>query len=453
MNIIVLGDIMLDINHFSKIERNAPESDNVPIYNVYETTFHLGGAANVSHNLYNINANVELISIIGDDYYGKKMIDILDKKKIPNKLWIDNTRTTTQKNRIFYNNILKTRYDIENTHEISSLLEEEIFNYIKSKKTAAIILSDYNKGCATKTLMKNIIKYANENNIYTFVDPKNDYLKYQSCFCFKPNLKEAIGISKTDDLIETIDFLKENIKYVNLVLTCGKDGIILNNIENKINHKKYIEVVDVTGSGDIVLAVLVYHFLLTKDIQFACNISNYIAGISVKSIGNYIVSKEDLDHYLLFTSKIINGTEIEKISRLSRLNETIVFTNGCFDILHSAHIELLQYSKKQGDLLIVGLNSDDSIRRLKGITRPINNIIERSTILSLFDFVDYIIIFNEDTPFHILQHLKPDIIIKGSDYTKENIIGKEFCKEVKLFSYIKDKSTSLIIEQIKNNYL
>lgn len=452
MNIIVFGDVMLDINYFSKIERNAPESDNVPIYNVYETSFHLGGAANISHNLHNINANVELISVIGNDYYGTKITSILDKKKIPNKLWIDNTRTTTQKNRIFYNNTLKTRYDIENTHEISCLLEEEIFNYIKSKKTDAIILSDYNKGSATKTLMQNIIKYANENDIYTFVDPKNDYLKYQSCFCFKPNLKEATEISKTHDLIETIDFLKKNIKYVNLVLTCGKEGIILNNIENKINHKKDIQVVDVTGSGDIVLAVLVYYFLLTKDIQFACNISNYIAGIGTKSIGNYVLSKDDLDDYFLFTNKIINGTEIDKITRLSKLNKT-VFTNGCFDILHSAHIELLQYSKTQGDILIVGLNSDESITRLKGIKRPINNVIERSTILSLFDFVDYIIIFNEDTPFHILQHLKPDIIIKGSDYTKENIIGKEFCKEVKLFSYIKDKSTSLIIDKIKNNHL
>jgi len=457
MNIIVFGDIILDINYFSKIERIAPEASNIPIHNIYNIAYHLGGAANVSHNLHNLDTNIEFISVIGNDYYGEKISDLLNEKRIPNKLYIDKTRNTTQKNRIFFNNVLQTRYDIEDTHEISDELENEIFHYIISKKLDAIVISDYNKGCVKETLIKNIIKYANENNIYTFIDPKiHNYLKYQNCFCFKPNLKEATQISKSEDLNETITFIKKNVKCTNLVVTCGKDGILLNDMENKIKHKTDISVVDVTGCGDIVLSLLVYQFLLTNDLLLACNIANYIAGISTQTIGNYIINKEDFKrYYLLHTEIEINKTiydyEIEKIENISNNHKNIVFTNGCFDILHSAHIQLLQYSKKQGDILVVGLNSDESIKRLKGQERPINDITERTQILTLFDFIDYIIIFSDDTPFNIIKYLKPDIIIKGSDYNKDNVIGKEFCKEVKLFDYIKNKSTSLIIGKIKNN--
>jgi len=456
MNIIVFGDIILDINYFSKIERVAPEASNIPIHNIYNIAYHLGGAANVSHNLHNLDTNIEFVSVIGNDYYSEKISDLLNEKMIPNKLYVDKTRNTTQKNRIFFNNTLQTRYDIEDTHEISHELENEIFNYIISKKLDAIVISDYNKGCVKETLVKNIIKYANENNIYTFIDPKiHNYLKYQNCFCFKPNVKEATQISKSEDLSETIIFIKKNIKCTNLVLTCGKDGILLNDIENKIRHKKDINVVDVTGCGDIVLSLLVYQFLLTKDLLLACNIANYIAGISTQIIGNYIINKEDLNRYYLLDkqmeiNKVIHDHETDKIENIS-IHKNIVFTNGCFDILHSAHIQLLQYSKKQGDVLVVGLNSDESVRRLKGDTRPINNIDERSNILALFDFIDYVIIFSDDTPFSIIKSLKPDIIIKGSDYNKDNVIGKEFCKEVRLFDYITNKSTSLIIGKIKNN--
>lgn len=460
MNIIVLGDIILDIYYFSKIERVAPEANNIPIHNIHDVNYILGGAANVAQNLHNLDTNIELISIIGNDFYGEKIIKMLNQKSIKYKLFIDETRATTQKNRIYFNNSLSTRYDIENTHEISSIIENDIFNYILSfKKIDAIVISDYNKGCISESLIKNVIKYANENYIYTFIDPKiNNYLKYQNCFCFKPNLIEATQISKTNYIYETIHFIKEHIKCQNIIITCGKDGIILNNVENVVKHENDItDVVDVTGCGDIVMALIVYNFILTKDLLDACNMANYIAGISTRTIGNYIVSKEDINKYYMHKfkkntkiDKIIYNFEIAKIEQLSE-HKNIVFTNGCFDILHSAHIQLLQYSKKQGDILVVGLNSDKSIKKLKGSERPINNLVERTTILSLFDFIDYIVVFDEDTPFNIIKLLKPDIIIKGSDYSTKDVIGKEFCKEVKLFDYIQNKSTSSIICKIKNN--
>jgi D-beta-D-heptose 7-phosphate kinase/D-beta-D-heptose 1-phosphate adenosyltransferase len=450
MDVIVIGDIMLDINYYSYIYRNAPEA-NIPIHNIHHIDYLLGGAANIAHNLSNLNLSIELLSVIGNDETGIKLKTLLDHKKIKHKLFMDNERVTTQKNRIFNKNNLNIRYDIEDTKNINNEIANNLFDYIKNKKVKVIILSDYDKGVLTENLVKNIIEYSNNNNIYTFIDPKvKNFLKYKNCFCFKPNFYEAQEISKKTDVQDMIEFIKENINCKNLVLTLGKDGIMLNNINNHIFHKEDIKVTDVTGSGDIVLSILVYIFLSKKDLLLACKIANYIAGISVQVIGNYSLSKNDINNYYLNNpdSKIIYDTEISKIIELSKI-ENLVFTNGCFDILHSAHIQLLQYSKKQGDILVVGLNSDESIKRIKGEKRPINNQEERIKILSLFDFIDYIIVFNDDTPFNILKMLKPKILVKGSDYLIETIIGREFCKEIKLFNYIENKSTSLIINKIQ----
>ena len=230
--------------------------------------------------------------------------------------------------------------------------------------------------------------------------------------------------------------------------------MILNNTYNKIEHDEFINLVDVTGAGDTVLAVLVYSYLKDNDLLKASKMANYIGGKSVGVIGNYNITIDDINDYYKYemteiNSKIIYDYEIDKITRISK-KHNIVFTNGCFDILHSAHIELLKFAKNQGDVLVVGLNSDESIKRLKGETRPINNIDERAKILSLFDFIDYIIVFSDDTPLNIITMLTPDILIKGSDYNKENIIGKEFVKQIILFDFVENKSSTRVINKIKN---
>ena len=235
-----------------------------------------------------------------------------------------------------------------------------------------------------------------------------------------------------------------------------------------IEHEKKIQVIDVTGAGDIVLCIIVFVFLQSIDIVCATKIANYIAGKSVQTIGNYIVSLEDINEYYELEknknekyqdqNKIISNTynkilfdyEREKIKELSK-RKNIVFTNGCFDIIHSAHIKNLQFARSQGDILVVGLNTDASVKRIKGEKRPINNEEERSLLLSLFDFVDYIILFQEDTPLSILQLLQPTTLVKGSDYQKEQIIGSECVEKVVLFDYIKGKSSTCVINKILNN--
>jgi D-beta-D-heptose 7-phosphate kinase/D-beta-D-heptose 1-phosphate adenosyltransferase len=254
--------------------------------------------------------------------------------------------------------------------------------------------------------------------------------------------------NETKNIKDIIDTIKNKLICKNILLTCGKDGIYLNTIDNHITHNKYIKPIDVTGAGDIVLAVFSYIFLKEHDLVLAANIANYIAGKSVTQIGNYQVSNNDIfEYYFLNENKIIYDNENEKIKMLSELNNT-VFTNGCFDIIHSAHIKLLQFSKKQGELLVVGLNSDNSIKKIKGEKRPINNISERCELILSLNIVDYIIIFDNDNPYDILKKLKPKKIVKGGDYTKETIIGSEFCNEVMLFDYIEGKSTTLIVNKI-----
>lgn len=459
MNIIVIGDIMVDINYQSEITRQAPEAD-IPIYNILGTNYILGGASNVAQNLKNLETNVELISVIGNDIHGEIIQKILNEKNIQNKLFIDKERKTTQKNRIFNDNSIKVRYDIEDTDEVNNYIINDIVTYIINKKDInVIVISDYAKGLMTNELCEKIIEHSNKNNIYTFIDPKiKNYTKYKNCFCFKPNLIEAEYISHEKDIQKMIDFIKTNINCENIILTGGEKGIFVNNFLNNIKHNEIINVVDVTGAGDVVLSVLVYTYLLYKDILLASKISNYVAGKSVRTIGNYNLTSNDITEYFEINTKeikIMYDYENDKIKQIKNINKNkkIIFTNGCFDILHSAHIKLLQYAKKQGDILVVGLNSDDSIKRLKGPTRPVNNIDERSTILSLFEFIDYIIIFDDDTPLNIIKTLLPNVIVKGSDYSKENIIGIEYVEDALLFDYIKNKSTSLIIEKFKNNIL
>lgn len=442
---------MLDINYNSQVTRNAPEAD-IPIYNILDTNYILGGAGNVAHNLKNLGANVELVGLIGNDTYGTIIKKNLESKQIDHKLFIDN-RNTIQKNRIFLNNELNVRFDIEDTYDISNVIENEVIHYITNKgKIDAIIISDYDKGFVTEYLCQKVIKYANENNIPTFVDPKlKNFFKYKDCFLFKPNIVEAEKLTNCKNLDIIINSIKSSINCKNLLITRGKEGMILNSTTNKIEHDSIINLVDVTGAGDIVLSVLVYIFLRGGDLLKACKVANYVAGKSVGVIGNYTISQNDIDEYLdnnVITSKIIYDHEIGKIEKISK-HKNIVFTNGCFDILHSAHIKNLQFAKSNGDILVVGLNSDESIKRLKGQDRPINNISERSSILSLFDFVDYIIIFSDDTPLNIIKLLKPNIMIKGSDYKKEDIVGAEFADKIILFDFISGKSSTNIINKIK----
>jgi len=448
MKIIVIGDIILDTNHHCNTTRNAPEAD-IPVYNVLYTNNILGGAGNVAKNLQNLGSCVEIVSIIGNDYAGSQIKTLLNNSSIKNTLFTDNTRKTTQKTRIFFDNILMNRYDIEDTYNISSEMEKNILQYIKSiVDIDAIIFSDYNKGVLTPHICKELISYANSKNIFTFVDPKpNNAIKYKNCFCFKLNLMEGETISSKKSKNDIINYMKTYIECKHVVLTCGENGLYIDCINQHTYNNFPANVVDVTGCGDTVLVVIAYVYLKTFDIIKSCKIANYVARKCVSVIGNHQISPTDIDD---FVDTIILDSETCKLNMLSTMSKNIVFTNGCFDIIHSAHIKLLQFAKKLGDILVIGINSNASIKRLKGELRPINDITERCALLQNLGFVDYIIIFDDDTPMHILSLIKPNIIVKGGDYTKETIIGGEYAKEIVIFDYINGISSTNMISKITN---
>jgi len=431
MNVLVVGDVMIDTNHYCKSFRTAPEAD-IPVYNVVKTTHILGGAANVAINLKNLGCNVFIVSVNGADKMHFKMQKLFREQKIYPTIFVDEDRKTTNKIRIFNDETLVNRHDIETVSDIDEWKEQSIIEFIcQTKNLDAIIISDYAKGVITTKLCETIIDFANKHGIRTFVDPKtNNHLKYRNCFLFKPNWVEATAIvSKKnmnfdDDIVKII---KEEISCQHAIVTCGKNGIYYDKKQNHVCIPSEKPVIDVTGSGDVVLSILVYSILKLNNLHMSCYIANIIATKGTQTVGNYNITLRDYTDavnryktiYLLidvmpFQNKIIKDSEKLKIIKISELPD-IVFTNGCFDIIHSAHIKLLRYAKSLGKTLIVGLNSDSSIRRLKGQKRPINNETERCELLKSLGFIDYIILFQDDTPRMILSHLKPNFIVKGGD--------------------------------------
>lgn len=449
--IIVIGDIILDANHYVESTRTAAEA-NVPVYTIINTQNILGGAANVAKNINNLCSNVTLISIVGNDANGQIITKLLDDASINHKLLICDRHTTT-KTRLIHKNNIVNRHDLETTDDISVDLETEILEYLYSLPDIhSIVISDYNKGVVTTSLCEKIIRFANENGIYTFVDPKTtNYMKYKGCFLFKPNLNEGKQIANAKNKYDVVENIKRDLECKHVVLTCSEEGIYYNHFLYKpLNNN--INVIDVTGCGDTVLSVLVYSWLINADINKAIRVANYVAKKSTCVIGNYNLTRADIAEYV---NPVIYDSETDQIANLKKIYDgsNVVFTNGCFDIIHSAHIRLFNFCKKQGDVLIVGLNTDESIKRFKGESRPINNIEERCNLLINLNIIDHIIIFGDDSPLNILKQLRPNIMIKGGDYTKESVIGGEHAGNVIIFDYINDISTTNTIFKINKSYM
>lgn len=481
MNVIVIGDIMLDINYLSTITRNAPEANHIPVHKIHDVEYILGGAANVALNLNRLGINLELISCIGGNEYHhnfKKLTDILNEKNVKFKLFIDkNKKCITTKNRIIHSGNICARYDVEDDSDISEDVSNEILSYIKSKiNVTAILISDYNKGVITDYLCTKVINYCNDGGIYTFIDPKiKNIYKYKNCFCFKPNMHESIALTKTKttDISNMFVEIKNSLQNTHTIITDGENGLYVDNVFNHITHDKKISLVDVTGAGDVVVSVLLYCFLsFNKDILTAAAIANYIGGKSVQVLGNYTICLKDIEegynalilkHHEnqppmsrisiieLPTKKILVDADVEELESFQ--NKNVVFTNGCFDIVHSGHLKLLNYCRNQGEIFIVGLNSDESVKKLKGDSRPINSVLERSEFLLDLNIVDYVVVFNDDNPYNIIKMIKPKTLVKGGDYRKEIIVGSDIVDNVFIFDYLENKSSTRIINKILNAHI
>jgi D-beta-D-heptose 7-phosphate kinase/D-beta-D-heptose 1-phosphate adenosyltransferase len=292
------------------------------------------------------------------------------------------------------------------------------------------------------------------------IDPKNNFYKYQNAYMIKPNKKElsvatGIEINSKEDLLKAGWALKDELNLEYLLVTLSEDGMALFGEEFIQIPTLAKEVFDVTGAGDTVLASLGYFLAKNDNLVDAMHFANAAAAVVVGKVGSAVVTIDEILHYEKnidnsVEHKIVNFDEIEELSEsLHKDNKKIVFTNGCFDILHLGHVKYLQKARALGDVLIVGVNSNESVSRLKGPTRPVNDEFDRAYLLASLEVVDYVVIFKEDTPYSLIKKVKPDILVKGADYKDKEVVGSDIAKEVKLIEFVDGKSTTSIIERMK----
>lgn len=462
--ILVIGDLMIDNYLWGSSNRISPEAP-VPIVHINSESSSLGGAGNVINNLKSLGAKIDVISVIGDCENSQKLKELLKSININTKHLITQpNRIASKKSRVIVSKQQVARYDQENTEEISPDSENLIIENFKKliKNYEVLLLSDYGKGVLTDKLTQSLINIAKKNNIKVLVDPKGlNYSKYKGAYLLTPNKKEAseatsINIKDNRTLNNAIIKLKSDLNLTVSLITLSEDGIAIYDDELRIHPTISREVFDVTGAGDTVLASLGFALACGVDIDKAVEFSNLSAGVVVGKIGSATAS---INEIIELESSIKNSTidgciktisEITSLSyQLNSNSKKIVFTNGCFDILHIGHVRYLEEAKNHGDILIVGINSDRSTVALKGEGRPINSQLDRAVIIAGLKAVDYVVIFDQDTPYELIKAIKPHILVKGGDYKGKKVAGEDIVDELVLVNFINGKSTTLTIEKIQ----
>lgn len=451
--ILVIGDIVVDEYFYCESSRISPEAP-VMILNTLSSEKRLGGAANVYNNLKSLGADAFIVSVIGIDENTSFLTSNLE-----GTLLLESERINPLKRRFISKNQQIIRIDTEKVQSIK--LETELLSEIFKigKNFDCIILSDYAKGVFSENLIREVIEFCRINSIPVLVDPKGiDFSKYSGATLLTPNKLEAaiaLGIDciNNHNLEYAIRKLKKEFDLKFGIITLSEDGIALLDKNMEIVPSIAEEVYDVTGAGDTVIAALAIGISNNLDIKDACIFANFAASVSVKKFGNATVKFEEIIHLNSTMSKIVDIEILTGVLQNKHKDQKIIFTNGCFDILHFGHIRYLEKSKKLGDVLIVGLNSDESVKSLKGNNRPINKQNERVTVLAALSFIDYIVIFEDLDPYNLIKQIKPDILVKGADYEGKEVIGSELVNEVVLMPFEQGYSTSSIINKISSNII
>jgi len=462
--VLVVGDLMIDQYLWGKSERISPEAP-VQVISIKNESATLGGAGNVINNLKALGANVDIISVVGNCEISNELKQLLKNTKISTKYLItQNDRITSKKSRVISSQQQVIRFDRESTDEISLNSQDNILKIFKKiiKNYEIILLSDYGKGVLTSNLTCSLINIANKHSKKVLVDPKGkDFSKYKGAYLLTPNKKEAsiateININNDSSLTKALIQLKSNYNLGVSLITLSEHGIAIYDNKLSILPTTSKEVFDVTGAGDTVLASLGFALACEYDINTSVKFANLAAGVVVGKIGSATATFNEIIEYESSLNKsssdahIKTKDEILILSKeLKHKGKKIVFTNGCFDLLHAGHVRYLEIAKSFGDVLILGLNSDNSVRKLKGPKRPINDQNDRAYILAALEAVDYVVIFEEDTPYNLISSIKPDTLVKGGDYKNKDVIGQDIVNELKLVEFFKGKSSSETIIKIQ----
>jgi D-beta-D-heptose 7-phosphate kinase/D-beta-D-heptose 1-phosphate adenosyltransferase len=465
--ILVIGDLMVDHYLWGSSDRISPEAP-VPVVRINNESRVLGGAGNVINNLKALNAKVDVMSVLGECEVSSELKLLLNEIEIDTQYLItEPKRISSKKTRIIAAQQQVVRYDQENSEEINKASQKVLLSNFRKRITGydCVLLSDYGKGVLTNELTQQLIKIAKQQSVKILVDPKGlDYAKYKGAYLLTPNKKEAseaTGINITDDasLACTIKQLKEECELDVSLITLSKQGVAIYDGEGLRNHPTQTrEVFDVTGAGDTVLASLGFALSCELDIDEAVKFANLAAGVVVGKIGSATATLNEIIEYESSLNKSTSNAHIKTLNEIAALSEElktrgkkIVFTNGCFDLLHAGHVRYLEVSKNFGDVLILGLNSDRSVAALKGEGRPINTQIDRAYILAALEAVDYVVIFDDDTPYDLINAIKPHTLVKGGDYKGKEVVGQDIAHELKLIQFVDGTSTTKTIKKIQQS--
>lgn len=440
--ILCIGDVMLDRFIYGTVERISPEAP-IPVFSIREERSMLGGAGNVARNLTSLGAHTTFLSVIGNDKTGHELIAMIGAEPLANPYLVtENGRISTTKTRFVAGMQQVLRADREIHAAITQATTERILDTARKEIQAhdVMLLSDYAKGLLTSDIVRELIAMAQGHGKPVLVDPKSrDFGLYEGATLISPNLHELANAAGVDvkseaDIIAAGRRLMADHAIANMLITRSRDGMLLLS-EDGANHPIPVraqEVADVSGAGDTAIATLTLMIAAGASLIEAAQLANLAAGIVVGRLGTAVVTPQDLKTALFAEERSDGVHKILPIDSAGaqaeqwrRDGKKVGFTNGCFDLMHSGHLALLSQARSQCDRLIVGLNSDASVKRLKGETRPVNGEIERALMLAALSAVDMVVIFEEDTPLQILEQIRPDLLIKGSDYQKHEVVGYE----------------------------
>ncbi len=471
--VLVIGDLILDRYLRGEVKRISPEAP-IPVMKLEEgePEDRLGGMANVAHNLLRLGASVFCAGVVGDDPSGRFLCQkLIDAGADVLGVIQANDRPTTRKTRMISLGQQILRLDREVSRDLTDASRTELIAAVVEAvgKVDLVAISDYAKGVVSDELIAATIKEAKEKNVPVVVDPKSlSFERYRGASVLTPNRKEAeeaTGITLDDRLSNIHELSSSILSSADLgavVITLGERGMFLarRSGESLLVPQQARSVYDVTGAGDTVLALLCRALAGGADLADAVQLANLGAGIVVGRLGASAVSPEELlsamsDSPYAVSPKILPLKDLVVALQERRdRGHRIVFTNGCFDILHPGHVKYLKFARSRGDLLVVGLNSDSSVRSLKGPTRPVQKEDERAEVLASLACVDHVVVFSDSTPLELVEAVRPDVLVKGEDWRDKGVVGREFVEayggEVSLAPMLPGVSSSEILRRVSD---
>ncbi len=473
--VMVVGDFILDVYIYGDATKISPEAP-VPVLKVAQTEYRCGGAGSVAVNLATFGAKVHCLGLIGDDRNGEILreklvaaeVDITGLLEVSDRPTISKQRLVGLAQHLHRQQLM--RVDHESEKPISDEVNKAILRAYEEKlpQIDIVCLQDDNKGLPGDALCRQMIRLANRAGKTILADPSltSDRSKYIGATVLTPNRQESsamvgFGVTSVETADKAADRLLRELKLQTVVITLDKEGAYLKT-ENagQLVPTRPRNVYDVTGAGDMVLAMLTMALAAGCEYETSVKLSNIAGGIEVGKFGAATVTIEEIADEIANLNRDATGkvrsldSLLCEVERHRRQKRTILFTNGCFDVLHRGHLEYLRFCRRHGDIVVLGMNSDRSVKTIKGPTRPINNQNDRSALLAAMEMIDYVTIFEEPDPMNLIKKVRPDVLVKGEDWATKGVVGREFVEsyggKVILAPLVEGKSSTLTIEKMKS---